>query len=136
MEPLQAARELGRAIQQDARYKAYFTAKEKNDSDEILQNLIGEFNLLRENLTMELSKKEGEKSQGKIDSLNEKTREVYASIMSNENMKEFSRAKSEVDLMVNQVNQIIGMCCEGDDPDTCEPRDCAPGGCSGCSGCG
>ncbi|MCL2077708.1 MAG: YlbF family regulator [Oscillospiraceae bacterium] len=136
MDAIMKARELGKAIQGDARFKAYFAAKEKNDTDEGLQNLIGEFNLQRENLSMEISKPDEEKNQEKIDRLNTKMRETYAEIMSNENMKEYSRAKGEVDLLVNQVNQIIAMCCEGDDPDTCQPKDCGSGGCSGCKGCG
>ncbi|MDR2531938.1 MAG: YlbF family regulator [Oscillospiraceae bacterium] len=137
MEPIQAARELGRAIQSDERFRAYFAAKDKNDGDGVLQNLIGEFNLQRENLTMEVSKTEGEKDQSKIDGLNEKMRGTYAEIMSNENMKAYSQAKNEVDKMISQVNQIIAMCCEGADPDTCEPaaKSCGSG-CGGCGGCG
>ncbi|MCL1823300.1 MAG: YlbF family regulator [Oscillospiraceae bacterium] len=133
MEPIQAARELGKAIQADERFKAYFAAKDKNDSDEALQNLIGEFNLQRENLSRELSKGE-EKEQSKVENLNIKMRETYELIMNNENMQEYTRAKGEVDLMINQVNQIIAMCCEGENPDTCEPKDCA-GSCSSCAGC-
>ncbi|MCL2636876.1 MAG: YlbF family regulator [Oscillospiraceae bacterium] len=137
MNPIQAARELGKAIQADDRFKAYFTAKEKNDGDEALQNLIGEFNLQRENLSMELSKAEGEKKQGKIDELNEKMRGTYAEIMSNENMRAYSGAKAEFDQMLNGVNQIVAMCCEGADPETCEPaaKGCGSG-CGSCGGCG
>ncbi|MDR2558646.1 MAG: YlbF family regulator [Oscillospiraceae bacterium] len=137
MQPIQAARELGKAIQNDERYKDYFAAKEKNDGDEALQNLIGEFNLQRENLTMEASKAEGEKNQEKIDELNEKMRATYAEIMSNENMRAYSAAKAGFDRMLNQVNQIVAMCCEGADPDTCEPaaKGCGSG-CGGCGGCG
>jgi cell fate (sporulation/competence/biofilm development) regulator YlbF (YheA/YmcA/DUF963 family) len=135
MQPIQAARELGKAIQEDERYTAYFTAKEKNDGDEALQNLIGEFNLQRENLTMMVSKPEDEKDQSKIDELNTKMRETYAEIMSNENMRAYSAAKAEFDGMLGGINQIVAMCCEGADPDTCEPA--ARGGCgSGCGGCG
>jgi len=136
MEPLKAARQLGKAIQEDERFKAYFSAKEKNDADEGLQNLIGEFNLQRENLTMEVSKGEGKDDQ-KVTELNTKMRETYAEIMQNDNMRVYSTAKTEVDLMVNQVNQIIAMCCEGADPDTCEPKagNCGSG-CGGCGGCG
>jgi cell fate (sporulation/competence/biofilm development) regulator YlbF (YheA/YmcA/DUF963 family) len=135
MNPIQSARELGKAIQADERFKAYFGAKEKNDGDASLQDLIGEFNLQRENLTMEVSKAEGEKNQGKVEELNTKMRETYAEIMSNEHMRAYSAAKTEFDLMLNQINQIIAMCCEGQEPDTCEPK--APGGCgSGCGSCG
>ena len=139
MNPIQTARDLGKAIQADERFKTYFTAKDKNDADKGLQDLIGEFNLQRENLTMEISKPDGEKSQEKIDELNTKMRETYAQIMSNENMRAYSGAKAEFDGLLNSVNQIIAMCCEGADPDTCEPVSRAGGcgsGCGSCGGCG
>jgi cell fate (sporulation/competence/biofilm development) regulator YlbF (YheA/YmcA/DUF963 family) len=137
MNPIQSARALGRAIQGDDRYTAYFASKEKNDSDSALQNLIGEFNLLRENLTMMVSKPEAEKEQSKIDELNEKMRTAYAEIMSNENMRAYSAAKAEFDQLLNSINQIVAMCCEGADPDTCEPaaKGCGSG-CGSCGGCG
>ncbi|MCL2698055.1 MAG: YlbF family regulator [Oscillospiraceae bacterium] len=137
MNPIQAARELGKAIQADERFKAYFAAKDINDADEALQNLIGEFNLQKENLTMEFSKAENEKNQEKIDGLNTKMRETYAEIMSNENMRAYSAAKAEFDRMLSGINQIVAMCCEGADPDTCEPaaKSCGSG-CGSCGGCG
>lgn len=135
MDAIKTARELGKAIQADERYKNYIAAKDKNDTDEVLQNLIGEFNLQRENLTREASK--SDKDQEKIDNLNDKMRETYNQIMSNENMRKFSAAKAEIDMLINYVNQIIAMCCDGQDPDTCEPA--APkcgSGCGSCGGCG
>ena len=47
MDIIEAARNLGAAIQQDERYKKYIEAKKANDADEELQELIGEFNLAR-----------------------------------------------------------------------------------------
>ena len=40
MDAIKAARELGKAIQADPRYKDYVAAKEANDADEELQKLI------------------------------------------------------------------------------------------------
>ena len=48
MDAIKAARELGKAIQNDERYKAYIEAKKANDADDELQQLIGEFNLKRQ----------------------------------------------------------------------------------------
>jgi len=56
MDVIEIARQLGKAIQEDERYSDYMLAKEKNDADEALQALIGEFNLIRQNLAMEESK--------------------------------------------------------------------------------
>ena len=41
MTVIEAARALGKVVQQDERYKAYVDAKKKNDADEGLQQLIG-----------------------------------------------------------------------------------------------
>ncbi|MGN0582253.1 MAG: YlbF family regulator, partial [Oscillospiraceae bacterium] len=39
-------RELGKMLQQDERYKAYVAARDKNDNDPELQQLISENNLI------------------------------------------------------------------------------------------
>ena len=72
MEAIKAARELGKVIQADERFKEYHAAKEINDADEGLQELIGEFNLIRQKLGLEASKRDGDESrdQAKIDELN------------------------------------------------------------------
>lgn len=139
MDAIKAARELGRAIQEDERFKAYTLAKEKNDNDDELQYTIGDFNLIRQNLQMEMSKPEEEKKPEKIDELNKSMQDTYQQIMSNPNMAEFTIMKNAVDKMLGEINQIISLCCDGEDPDTCEPAasGCgSAGGCSGCSGCG
>ena len=60
MDAIQAARELGKAIQADQCYKDYEAAKQANDSDEALQKLIGDFNLKRQSLQYELQKPDAE----------------------------------------------------------------------------
>ncbi|MCL2086884.1 MAG: YlbF family regulator [Oscillospiraceae bacterium] len=134
MDAIKAARELGKAIQIDNRFIAYNNAKLNNDGDEELQNLIGEFNLTKQNLQAQLSKEE--KEQSKIDELNQNMQEQYRAIMSNENMAAFTVAKAEVDELIRQVNGIISMCCDGADPETCEPSTGCGSGCSSCAGCG
>ncbi len=135
MDAITAARELGKAIQGDERYIAYTKAKQNNDNDSELQNKIGDFNLIRQNLQMEMSKPENEKDSDKINEQNKTMQGVYNEIMSNVNMAEFTITKNAVDKMLNEINQIIGMCCDGEDPDTCQPSDCG-GSCSTCGGCG
>ena len=70
MDVIKAARELGRAIQNDERYKGYMEAKLENDKDEALQQLIGEFNLKRENMQLEMDKPEGERDNAKLEKYN------------------------------------------------------------------
>lgn len=137
MDIIELTRQLGKAIQEDERYADYNIAKERNDADEELQNLIGEFNLLRQNLAMEQSKPEAEQSEEKIAELNAKMQTAYNTIMTNENMADYTMAKAAMDKLMNQVNTILTHALNGDDPMTCatEAPTCS-GSCSTCGGCG
>ncbi|MGN0700049.1 MAG: YlbF family regulator, partial [Oscillospiraceae bacterium] len=66
MNVIEVTRQLGLAIQSDERYLEYVKAKEANDADTALQDLIGEFNLIRQNLAMEQGKEESEQNPEKI----------------------------------------------------------------------
>ncbi len=134
MDAIKAARELGKAIQASEEYKAYDIAKKENDDDKELQDLIGTFNLTRTNLQLEMQKPEGEKDSDKIAALNKEMQEKYTAVMSNVHMANFVIVKNALDKMLNDVNTIIGMCCEGEDPDTCEVSSCT-GSCATCGGC-
>jgi cell fate (sporulation/competence/biofilm development) regulator YlbF (YheA/YmcA/DUF963 family) len=140
MEAIKMARELGKVIQKDPRYMAYHAAKEKNDKDTELGDGINEFNLIRQKLNLEASKKMDERDKEKLETLNTQAQEMYTKVMENPNMVEFTAAKADMDDMIREVSTIITLCCDGEDPDTCtiapEPpvSGCASGG--GCSGCG
>ena len=133
MNVTELTRELGKAIQADPRYAAYVAAREKNDADEDLQKLIGEFNMGRMQLNREMSK--SDKDQDKIAEMNQHIRDIYANIMSNPNMAEYNDAKAAFDDMMIEINQIIQMCANGEDPETCEPKSSCTGSCSTCGGC-
>jgi len=136
VDPILAARALGRAIQEDEKYTEYRQAKKDNDEDEALQKAIGEFNLTKQRLQMELTKSSDDTSREKIDELNKKLQENYKTVMTNKNMARFTIAKAELDTLISNVTQIINLCCEGEDPETCQPsQGCGPGGCSSCAGC-
>ena len=68
IDPITAARELGRAIQNSPQYAAMKAAEKACDEDASLQELIGDFNLVRMNLTQENAKTE--KDDAKIAELN------------------------------------------------------------------
>jgi cell fate (sporulation/competence/biofilm development) regulator YlbF (YheA/YmcA/DUF963 family) len=135
---IKAARELGKAIQSDPRYVEYHAAKEINDADSPLQELIGEFNLIRQQLGQQASKRDDDDSrdQNKIEELNEKAQEVYARIMENDSMKRFTEAKYDMDALTKEIGVIISLCCDGEDPETCQAVNDCSGGCSSCSKCG
>ena len=108
----------------------------KNDEDEALQQLIGDFNLARIDLNSELSKS-ADKDQDKVNELNVKVNQLYNDIMANESMAAYNEAKAELESVMNYVNAIINTAVNGGDPMTVEEPQ--QGGCSGscasCSGC-
>lgn len=134
MDAIKAARELGKAIQADERYVRYNEAMKANDTDMELQELIGEFNLARQNVALEMSKSKEEQNKEKLDTQNKEMQRLYTLVMQNEHMADFTMAKADMDKLLQEVNGIIALCCDGEDPDTCEVQ---AGGCSGsCSTCG
>ena len=134
MDIIEMTRELGKAIQADDRYIAYTLAKQANDEDEQLQNLINAFNLKRMQLQMEVGKPD--KDNDKIQELNDVIKSSYKTIMDNPKMKVYQAAKEGLDELLNQVNTIISMSANGMDPDkiNLEAASCT-GNCSSCGGC-
>lgn len=136
MKVIEKARELGVLIQQDERYSAYYTAKEVNDKDENLQNMINEFNMKRMQLNAEVSKEE--KNEERLSELDDAIKSLYGTIMANENMIRYNKAKSDMDSLLNQINMIITYSANGEDPLTCPCEEVSVncgGDCSACSGC-
>ncbi|MBQ9696362.1 MAG: YlbF family regulator [Oscillospiraceae bacterium] len=135
MNVLELARQLGHAIQQDERYIAYTLAKQANDEDEALQNLIQAFELKRMELQMALGKEE--KDQEAIAQLNDVVKEIYQRIMQSPKMMVYNAAKQGYDQLQNEVNTIICMSLSGADPDQIDPETAGcTGSCSTCGGCG
>ncbi len=136
MDVIKAARELGKAIQNDSRYKDYVAAKEANDNDEGLQQLIGDFNLKRENLQLEANKPDGSRDDDKVQRLNKELQSCYERVMGNPNMANFAVMKNAMDNLLQDVQNIISLSCEGEDPDTCEYKAShCTSDCSTCGGC-
>ena len=134
MDIIEMTRELGKAIQADDRYIAYTLAKQANDDDEQLQNLINAFNLKRMQLQMEVGKPD--KDNDKIQELNDVIKSSYQTIMENPKMVVYQAAKEGLDELLNQINTIISMSANGFDPDQIdlEAASCT-GNCSSCGGC-
>lgn len=134
MDIIELTRELGKAIQADARYVEMQLARQQSDEDQELQDAIGEFNLKRMAISNEASKPD--RSDEAMQRLNQELRQVYAKIMANEHMIRYNAAKTEFDAMFQRVTGILGLCAEGDDPETCDYDAASCGGdCSSCGGC-
>lgn len=137
MTVIELTRQLGAALQQDERYLSYLSAKEKNDTDGELQNLIGEFNIVRMKYGQQMQKSEDEQNKELMTELDGQMREIYGKIMSNENMNAYNDAKEAMDKLLNSINFIITMAANGEDPMTCpeeQPHSCS-GSCASCGGC-
>ena len=55
MTVIELTRQLGAAIQEDARYKEYEAARKANEADDALNELIGKINLIQLNYQNEAS---------------------------------------------------------------------------------
>ena len=132
MNMVELARAIGKEIQKDEDYIALKKAEQACESDKVLQDLIGEFNLKRIAINEENSNKD--KNEEKLNRLNQELRECYSKVMANENMLAYNQYKTALEKKVQEVVEIITHCAEGADPDTVDVSSCT-GECSGCSGC-
>lgn len=136
MEIVKMARELGKEIQKSELYRKLVAAKEKNDNDTELQDLIGQFNLKRLAINSQINdnQKHDEDEMRRLDS---ELKEIYGKILHNENMIAYNDAKNAMDDLMNQISTILMYSVNGEDPETCPSKQetgCS-GSCSSCSGC-
>ena len=50
-------------------------------------------------------------------------------------MAAYNEAKNGMDMLMNQINAILVMSVNGEDPETCDPAPSCTGSCSTCGGC-
>ena len=133
MKLIEMARDMGKEIQASAEYKRLREAQTACDNDSALQDGIGKFNLKRLDMNNEMQKTE--RDDEKLKALKEELQNIYTEVMGNKNMMEYNIAKQEMDEIMQQVNAILTMCVNGEDPETCEiPTGCS-GSCASCGGC-
>ena len=133
MDLIKLAREMGKAIQESEEYAKLRAAQEANDNDEVLQDLIGRFNLKRMELNNLLAN--DEKDEEKLNKANLELRGLYQDVMKNENMVAYNEAKNSMDAVMNQINAVLVMSVNGEDPETCDPTPSCTGSCATCGGC-
>ena len=134
MDIIEVTRELGRKLQAEESYIAMRAAQQACDEDKQLQECIGEFNLKRMAINNEAQKED--RSEETLQRLNGEFREVYGQIMENGNMQRYNAAKTEFDALLQRITGIIGLCADGEDPETCDYDAANCGGdCSSCAGC-
>lgn len=122
------AEELGEAIETTREFVAYQGAKEKYDSDETLQALIGEFNLKKMAVMTEMQK-EDTKDEAKLAEAQQQMRTAYSDILKNDVYTDYNEKKNALETMVNQVYAIINAHITGEEAGGCS------GSCATCGGC-
>jgi cell fate (sporulation/competence/biofilm development) regulator YlbF (YheA/YmcA/DUF963 family) len=134
MDIIATAREMGKALQETAEYKAYVAAREANDNDEKLQEMIQEFNLTK--MQISAASQQENRDTDKIADLSQKLQNLYNEIMENPHMDAYNDSKTALDNILKQVNFVLEMAANGEDPMTCptESSSCS-GSCSTCGGC-
>ena len=72
----------------------------------------------------------------KLEKLEQEIQALYLQIMENPNMQAFDTAKQAMNMMMQEVDTILSLCANGEDPDRCHPdlTNCT-GNCSSCGGC-
>lgn len=134
MDTINLFKKAAAALQTDPCYLALAAAREANDKDEALQDMIGEFNLARLDLNNEISK--DERDDAKVAELNAKVNELYSKIMSTGSMAAYNEAKAEAEALISYIDAIINTAMNGGDPMSVQqPEAGCSGSCSSCSGC-
>lgn len=134
MDIIEITRQLGAAIQQDERYAKFVAAREANDKDTALAELMSKIQLIQISYQHEAAKENAD--EGKLKAYDEEFRGVYTEIMQNPNMRNYELARKDIDDMMNYLTGILALCVNGDDPATCDPT-AHDDGCGGdCSCCG
>ena len=118
MDVIKMARELGKVIQADERYKNILEAVKKNEADSELTDLMSKVQLVQ---TEYQAGVDAGKSAEDLAGLEKEFGELYAKIMQNENMKNYEVARKAIDDMLSEIMQILALCANGADPDTCDP---------------
>ena len=124
MDIFELAAQLGDTLKQDARLIALDEARKSYQADRQVQALVVEYEVQRKALEQQMT--EEEKDTRLIDMIQERINELYSQIATNDAYLALAAAQSEVNELMNAVNQTISQHIAG-----------ATGGCThDCSTCG
>ncbi len=133
MDIIKITRELGKAIQADERYAKFVEARETNEKDDELNELISRMQLVHMSYQHEASKEDAK--EDKLNAYEEEFMALRDKVMNNQNMINYEKARMDIDEMMNYIVAILTECIKGEDPETCEPpKEHSCGG--NCSSCG
>lgn len=135
MDVVALTRQLGAAIQADDRYKKFMEAKVASEQDPEVKDMMAKIEEIRVAYQAEsMNAEPDEKLLGKLD---KDFQNIYTALMVTDAMAAYEESRQEIDNMMNYLMQILYLCVNGEDPETCEPpedHECG-GECSHCAGC-
>ncbi len=127
MEIFELAAELGKKLKEDARLVALEKAKEAYEADPQLQKYMLEYDVQQKAMQREVAKPE--KDLHFIETIQKRIDELYLLITENPSFVELNRTQTEVNDLMNSVNQTIMTQITGEEPSGCTHD------CSTCRGC-
>ncbi len=133
MDIIELTRQLGAAIQKEEAYIAFHKAKDINEQDDALNELINKIQLIHMSYQHEAAKDDA--NEEKLQAYDKEFSEVYKQVMANPNMQNFEKAKDGLDQLMKRITGILSLCAQGEDPEKCEYQPSCSGDCSSCSGC-
>ncbi len=137
MDVIAITRQLGAAIQKDECYLKFVAAKDASEADSEVKDMMNQINDLRDMYQEEASKENPD--QTLLQKYDGDFQNLYTSLMTNDKMNKYEECRQELDEMMNHLMQILYLCVNGENPETCEPpkeeeHNCG-GSCSSCCGC-
>ena len=94
MDIIELTRQLGAAIQKEEAYINFHKAKETNEADDELNELINKIQLIHMSYQHEANKDDA--NEEKLQAYDKEFTDVYRQVMANSNMQAFEKAKEEL----------------------------------------
>ena len=127
MDILDAAKEIGIALEQSEEFKKLDEATKIQNNDDEAQRLIGEYNLVRLQLMQKMQGKDLTDEQ--LNQIRMQLADEFDKLMQYEIIKNYIDAKEKFDNLYNKVKNVIDFYANGEKSGGCS------GSCSTCGGC-
>ena len=127
MDILDAAKEIGIALEQSEEFKQLDEATKIQNNDDEAQRLIGEYNLVRLQLRQKMQGKDMTDEQ--LNQIRMQLADEFDKLMQYEIIKNYIDAKEKFDNLYNKVKNVIDFYASGEKSGGCS------GSCSTCGGC-
>ena len=119
MDILDSARQLGKDIQADERYKACIKAQEAATNDAKISEMAKRLDEIQ--AEFEKIATEHPENEEKMELLHSEYIELFQKANAEPAMAALLDARAEMDKMMTDIMAIIFLCINGEDPDTCKP---------------